>query len=178
MHKCCAFSFAISPHFCGKIINQLICSLNISSSYLPTKAYGCADSNANTRVHITKVTIKRHWMCRKTHAKRPGSPSVVRWRRRFRHHQPVLWRLSRPARSGTVPKNRPECEHCSPVFNKPERMRPGRLVTGTARRSHGCTVTAQRRGTSKEPLRQNSETPTLQQLVITARIATLKLHFF
>lgn len=65
-----------------------------------------------------------------------------------------------------------------PVFNKPERMRPGRLVTGTARRSHGCTVTAQRRGTSKEPLRQNSETPTLQQLVITARIATLKLHFF
>lgn len=56
----CAFSFAISPHFCGKIINQLICSLNISSSYLPTKAYGCADSNANTRAHITKVTIKRH----------------------------------------------------------------------------------------------------------------------
>lgn len=47
----CAFSFAT---------NQLICSLNISSSYLPTNAYGCGDSNANTRAHITKVTIKRH----------------------------------------------------------------------------------------------------------------------
>lgn len=28
----CSFSFAISTYSCGKITNQLICSLNISSS--------------------------------------------------------------------------------------------------------------------------------------------------
>lgn len=100
----CSFSFVISPHSCGKKIPHVIRSPNISSRYLQTPSVA-ADSISNTCTHIYKGTMKCHWMCRKTHAKWPGSPSAARWRTCLGHHRPVLWRLSRPARSGTLPKS-------------------------------------------------------------------------